>query len=158
MTEQEHRLILERLCRQRADFFLDKIARIVGHEVRLLRDDLSTACRAIVAYELTEEGYSKSQIGRSLNVSRALVQNYRRRVESILLNPRFYEEAFNVYVQFKERRNDVYYRSNQGAVKMGGLIPDSNQFGLCQRCESEERREDLRDPKGSDRNKHAVSA
>jgi hypothetical protein len=146
--------ILLRFCHQRAEFLLEKISKIAGTDVRRSKDRMETMCRAIVAYQLLQEGYSTGKISQALGKDRSTIKWYEKEVETMLINPRDHEEIMYVYRRFNERRYDIYYRSNQRAVTMGGCVPDSSQIGLCQRCNTEKRREDLRDLEVSDRNKH----
>lgn len=156
MTKNEIEIsrILTKFCKVRAEIFLEKVSRIVGVDVRKGQDVEKALCRAMVAWSLILEGYNHTKIAAAMGIDRNAVLRYRKRVEYMLNNPEINPKFIQVYRQLNERRYDVYYRSNQKAVEMGGCVPDSSKVGLCQRCDTEKRRGDLRDLEVSDRNKH----
>lgn len=104
--------VLVKFCSKRAAFLLDKITKIAG-------SGKETICMALVARELNTEGYSKCKISQALGKDRSTIHWYIKEAERVLDNPRDHEDIMYVYRRFKERKNDVYYRSIKRAVSLG---------------------------------------
>ena len=58
--------------------------------------------KTIVAHQLHEEGYTYSEIGRTIGMSHATIMYYVDKVDNMLSYPKMYETEITQYEQFKE--------------------------------------------------------
>lgn len=58
--------------------------------------------KSIVSYQLHEEGYSYSEIGRTIGMSHATIIHYVNKMEDMFSLPQMYESEITQYEQFKE--------------------------------------------------------
>lgn len=72
--------------------------------------------RYIVAWQMTEDGFTTCQIGARLGIDHSTVSHCRDAVKEMLEYPRYYPQELAVFRQFKKTiQDEIHTRTNAGA-------------------------------------------
>ena len=90
--------------REVAEFYVTTMSDIVGRDIRLRsRKQLVVWARNMVAYQLRQEGYVTTDIGKTLGLDHSTITHCQGKVRDMLANPRLYVSEMRVWREFKER-------------------------------------------------------
>lgn len=72
--------------------------------------------RYIVAWQMTEDGFTTNQIGARLGIDHSTVSHCRDAVKEMLEYPRYYPQELAVFRKFKKTiQDEIHTRTNAGA-------------------------------------------
>jgi len=88
----------------RGSILLGEMGKIFGREITYFnRDSWDVWARAMVAYQMLQEGYSTGEVGRQLMKDHSTVIHLRKKVEDMLSLPQAYRDITPVWEQFQKQ-------------------------------------------------------
>ena len=114
----------------RCSILLGEMAKVMGKErigyVNREQDDVWA--RAMVAYQMTKEGYSSTEIGRQMMKDHSTIIHLRNKVRDVFILPQMYGDIIEIWDKFQKRiENETDKGTNQHTLQMGGEFPDCGQ-------------------------------
>lgn len=102
---------------------------IIGRPMKMKsREAVFVWARTILAYQLTEEGFSKASVGRFLGKDHSTVVYMRTRMREAMLMPRAYRDVIDIWKQFQKRiQDEIHEGTDQDPLRMGGTLPDGGE-------------------------------
>ena len=84
--------------------------------------------RAMVAYQMSKEGYSTIEIGRQMMKNRTTIIHLLNKMQDVFALPQMYENELEMWYKFqKQIEHDIHERTTENLVSLGGEFPDCSQ-------------------------------
>lgn len=114
----------------RGQILLDCMGEILGEPVPVKsRESRFVWARAMVAYQLTEEGITTNEAGRMMGKDHTTIMYLRNRMKDALAFPSMYQDIMPIWEQFKNKiEHDIHRRTTQDTIRMGAELPHG---GIC---------------------------
>lgn len=88
----------------RVHYLLEKMGEVIGEQVDpTSRESRFVWARTMVAYQLTEEGYSLSDAGRALGKNHSTILWARRKMKDAFALPNAYRDVIKMWKQFQDK-------------------------------------------------------
>ena len=84
--------------------------------------------RTMVAYQMSKEGYTTIEIGRQMMKNRTTIIHLLKKIQDVFAFPQMYEDVLKMWYKFqKQIEHDIYERTTENLVSLGGEFPDCSQ-------------------------------
>lgn len=84
--------------------------------------------RAMVAYQMSKEGYTTIEIGRQMMKNRTTIIHLLNKMQDVFALPQMYENELEMWYKFqKQIEHDIHERTTENLVSLGGKFPDCSQ-------------------------------
>jgi hypothetical protein len=121
---------------------LDLMGQILGEPVKLKsRESRYVWARAMVAYQMIQEGYSTFEVGKVLDKDHSSVIYLRNRMSDALAYEYAYQDIVDIWKRYQTLiKDDLHGRTTQDLISLGGEFPD------CDKSEMGEESGEIRNP------------
>ena len=84
--------------------------------------------RTMVAYQMSKEGYHTVEIGRQMMKNRTTIIHLLKKMQDVFALPQMYENELEMWYKFqKQIEYDIYERTTENPICLGGEFPDCSQ-------------------------------
>lgn len=84
--------------------------------------------RAMVAYQMSQEGYHTIEIGRQMMKNRTTIIHLLKKIQYVFDFPHMYEDVLQMWYKFqKQIEYDIHERTTENPISLGGEFPDCSQ-------------------------------
>ena len=105
----------------RGETLLQAMADVLGEPVDIdSRRARFVWARTMVAYQLTQEGFTTSEVGEQIGRDHATVSYHNSKMQFVLDHPYAYEDIIDIWKQFQTRlQYDIHTGTNQDPLQVG---------------------------------------
>lgn len=116
MTPQEKRELVEYINEtlakanadtrysQRCSNLMEEIGGILDRKIDYIsRDNTDVWARAMVAYQMIEEGYTLAEIGRQMLKDHSTIYHLKTKIQDVIDYPNLFKDIYPVWIQFQNK-------------------------------------------------------
>lgn len=113
----------------RGEILLDYLAEILGEPIPVkTRESRFVWARAMVAYQLTQEGFTTGEAGRMIGKDHSTIIHLRNKMKDALEYAYAFQDIIDIWKQFQNKLQDEIHRgTTQDLISLGGEFPDCSQ-------------------------------
>lgn len=113
----------------RGEILLGYMAEIVGEPIPVKsRESRFVWARTMVAYQLTQEGFTTGEAGRMIGKDHSTITFLKQKMQDALEYAYAFQDIIDIWKQFQNKLQDEIHRgTTQDLISLGGEFPDCSQ-------------------------------